>query len=266
MNWKSRNDRCGGSGLRPAVGRVGSAGRDRKVATAILLLCLLALPAAADGFQAANALYDAGKFGAAAAAYGRIEPKTAAVYFNLGNAHYRQEQLGLAVLNFERARQLAPRDPDVLANLRFAEARLGVAEINRPPGAVRSWWESFVANRTTSEWSILEIAALWLCILLAAGWLWLPRWRFGLGLAFAVALLWLAVTGGVLVWRVTRPPVALAVAKAAARFAPLEQATVHFEVSPGTKLGVIEDRGQWWFVERADGRRAWVRSESLAAR
>ena len=63
---------------------------------------------ASDEFKSANALYDAGKFAEAAAAFERVTPKTAAVFFNLGNAYFRLEQLGRAVLDFERAWQLAP--------------------------------------------------------------------------------------------------------------------------------------------------------------
>src|SRR5439155_26228316 len=94
-----------------------------------VLICSLAL----TDFKAANALYDAGKFAEAASAYEKIEPKTASVYFNLGNACFRQDKLGWAVLNYERARRLEPRDPDILANLKFAAQRLGVDEANAAP-------------------------------------------------------------------------------------------------------------------------------------
>src|SRR5271169_6740835 len=89
---------------------------------AILLVWLLGLSGAfaspSDDFKAANQLYNDGKFAEAAAAYEKIEPKTAHVYYNLGNAWFRQNRLGLAVLNYARARQLAPRDPDIVANLK----------------------------------------------------------------------------------------------------------------------------------------------------
>ena len=101
------------------------------------VVCLSPFPVFADDFKAANALYDAGKFAEAAAAYEKIEPKTAHVFYNLGNALFREDKLGSAILNYERARQLAPRDPDILANLKFAEQRLGVDDVNTPPGASR---------------------------------------------------------------------------------------------------------------------------------
>ena len=109
-----------------------------------------------DDFKAANQLYDAGKFAEAAAAYEKIEPKTAHVYYNLGNAWFRQGKLGLAVLNYERARRLAPRDPDILANLKFAQQRLGVDEVNTPPRAVQRFLRSVIESRTSTEWSAVR--------------------------------------------------------------------------------------------------------------
>jgi len=47
-----------------------------------------AFAAPSDDFKAANQLYNAGKFAEAAAAYEKIEPKTAYVYYNLGNAFF----------------------------------------------------------------------------------------------------------------------------------------------------------------------------------
>src|SRR5438093_4187938 len=117
-----------------------------------VLICSLAL----TDFKAANALYDAGEFTKAASAFEKIEPKTASVYFNLGNAFFRQDKVGLALLNYERARRLAPRDPDILANLKFGEQRLGVDELSTPPTPYRRFLRSAVASRTPEEWSRYE--------------------------------------------------------------------------------------------------------------
>src|SRR5258706_5768809 len=141
---------------------------------ALLVSLLIAAPALADDFKSANALYDAGKFAEAAAAYEKIEPKTANVYFNLGNALFRQEKYGPALLNYERARRLAPRDPDILANLNFAQQHLAVEELNSPPTGYRRFVQSVVASRTSDEWSRYELLALWLTVLAVAMAIWWP--------------------------------------------------------------------------------------------
>ena len=233
------------------------------------LLCslLLALPATADEFQAANALYDAGKFAEAIAAYEKIEPKSAHIFYNLGNAYYREGQAGRAVLNYERARQLAPRDPDVLANLKFAQQRLGVEEINTSPQAARRFLHAAVWSRTVNEWANYELAGVWLTAIALGLCLGLSRWRTVFLVGAVAAFLWLAATAGALAYRVTvqrhSPPAIVLVNHTDARFAPLPDATVHFKLDEGTKVAVKESRGAWLFVERADGSQGWVRAETV---
>jgi len=48
-----------------------------------------------------------------------------------------------------------------------------------------------------------------------------------------------------------------------ARFAPVPDSTVHFRLAEGTRVSIREDRGQWLFVERADGQQGWVKSEAV---
>ena len=226
----------------------------------LLASLLIALPALADDFTAANALYDAGKFADAASAYEKIEPKTAHVFFNLGNALFRQEKYGLAVLNYERGRQLAPRDPDILANLRFAQQRLGVDE----PTTYRRFLREAVASRTAAEWSRYELVALWVAVLAIAGGIWLPRARTGVILVAVVAGLIAAATAGALVAQEHAAPSAIVAAgRAEARFAPAADATVHFQLLEGSKVSIREERGAWTFVERADGQQGWVKSDVI---
>ncbi|HTS18661.1 MAG TPA: tetratricopeptide repeat protein [Verrucomicrobiae bacterium] len=232
-----------------------------------LLAVGAAFAASDDEFKSANQLYDAGKFTEAAAAYARIEPKTAHVYYNLGNAHFREGKLGLAILDYERARRLAPRDPDILANLKFAEQRADVDDVNAPPRAWQRYLHSIITSRTSTEWAVYELSALWLTILAMGMWLYIPRLRTGLlvivvvgSVGFAASVFALGrevIAGG-------SAPSAVIVAKETdARFAPVADATVHFKVVEGTRVIVREDRGQWLLVERADGEQGWVRSDTL---
>jgi hypothetical protein len=228
-----------------------------KLITASLLV---ALPVVADEFQAANQLYDAGKFAEAAAAYEKIEPKTAHVYYNLGNAWFRQDKSGLAILNYEQARRLAPRDPDILANLKFAQQKLGVDEINTPPRAVQRFVHSVTDSRTLAEWSAYELAGLWLIALAVGACVYFPKLRSGLLVVGVVGITLLAVSVFALSNRMIT---GVLTAGTEARFAPLPDSTVHFRLVEGTKVVVREDRGQWLFVERADGQQGWVKTEVL---
>lgn len=89
-------------------------------------MCGVAAPAFADDrgeFDRANALFEAGDFTSAATAYEGILAESgprASVYYNLGNSHLRMGNYGPAILAYERAKLLAPRDPDLRSNLALA--------------------------------------------------------------------------------------------------------------------------------------------------
>lgn len=226
-----------------------------------------AFAASSDDFKAASQLYDAGKFAEAAALYEKIELRTAHVYYNLGNALFREGKVGEAILNYERARRLAPRDPDILANLKFAEQRLGVDEVNTPPRAIQRILNSAIASRTVTEWSAYELAALWLTAVAVGFCVYIPRTRVGfLGIAVA-GFVGFAVATAALSYDIisdrTRPHAVVVTAETEARFAPMPDATVHFKLVEGTEVAIREDRGRWLFVERADGQQGWVVSEAV---
>ena len=86
------------------------------------LLCLFlgSSSAFATPFDQANGQFKAGDYAGAAAAYEQVlaaDGPRAAVFYNLGNSYQQLKQYGPAILAYERARLLTPRDPDLLANL-----------------------------------------------------------------------------------------------------------------------------------------------------
>ncbi len=74
----------------------------------------------ATWFARANAAYEAGNYAGAIDDYTRVVEAGVAVpdlFYNLGNACFKQGDMGRAILWYERARRLAPRDADVRENL-----------------------------------------------------------------------------------------------------------------------------------------------------
>jgi tetratricopeptide (TPR) repeat protein len=86
-----------------------------------------------------NQLYEAGEFEESVDIYeetisrGAVAPE---LYYNLGNAYYKSGNLGRAVLNYERALRLAPRDEDVRANLKLVRSMLRDRQFVEEPGVV----------------------------------------------------------------------------------------------------------------------------------
>jgi len=146
---------------RPSHNGVTASFRLSLSALACFLLLSSAQAAPRDEFRAANQLYDAGQFAEGGGAYEKIEPKTAPVYFNLGTRLVPAEQTGSGASELRTSSPFVARDPDILANLKFAEQRLGVDEINASPKAIQRFLHSAVTSRTTEAWAGYEIAGLW---------------------------------------------------------------------------------------------------------
>ena len=82
-------------------------------------------PSATEMMAVANQRFERGEFAEAAQQYEALVGagyRDASVYFNLGNAYLEDGDLGRAVLNYLRAEELSPRDPDIIANLRLARS------------------------------------------------------------------------------------------------------------------------------------------------
>ena len=74
----------------------------------------------------ANLLYECGAYAEAVQGYETIIGlgyRDAAVHYNLGNAYLESGDLGRAILNYLRAEEQSPRDPDIAANLELARSK-----------------------------------------------------------------------------------------------------------------------------------------------
>jgi tetratricopeptide (TPR) repeat protein len=247
---------------------------ERQVAAAIALALLAgaALPARADAdavspqtaFFQGNQAYAAGRYDEAIGAYRSVRDagyESGALDFNLGNALFKDGQLGAAIASYERARRLLPRDPDVRANLSYALELAQVAEEPMP------LWQRlvfpFAARATGNELAVLASLCWWAFWLVLAARLLLPRLRLALGRAAWVAgglYLALAASLGLRLadLELRDSAVVTAAGSSSVRFEPSATGTEHFPVSPGTPLDVTEERDDWLQVRRADGRRGWI--------
>ena len=113
-------------------------------------LILLAGHAPAQTLDDANRAFVAGKFHDATQAYEAVLAQngySAPVLFDLGNAYYKDGNIGQAILAYQRAQWLAPGDADIAANLQFAQKQAGLA-------ATESHWSDRISRvLSASSWA-----------------------------------------------------------------------------------------------------------------
>ena len=88
------------------------------------LLCLVLLFTQlkpCDLYNQANQTYEQEDYYKAIELYEQavLNTNNGYLYYNLGNAYYKSGQIGKALLNYNRARFLTPRDQDINANIQF---------------------------------------------------------------------------------------------------------------------------------------------------
>ena len=246
-------------------------GRDQ-IATLLLLICLIpfalsafaAAPADATTFDSANKLYYEGKFADAAAAYDKLiqsGQRSAALYFNLGNAFFKSGQIGRAIAAYHQAELLTPRDPDVRANLQFARNQV------QGPTLSATTWQKWLGRLSLNEWTLLAAVSLWLFLLLLS----LLQWRPYLvrplrngALALGLATLLLCSCLGAMVYENSSNRIAIVVSpEAVVRMGPLDTSPNAFTVHDGAELRVLDQREDWLQVTTGPQRFGWVQRQQV---
>lgn len=80
-----------------------------------------------------------------------------AVYFNLGNAYYKQNSIGPSIYYYEKALQLAPNDPEIHNNLQFAQnARIDIIE-PLPQTIFSKWYGNVSGILSYNGWAVASV-------------------------------------------------------------------------------------------------------------
>ncbi len=243
-----------------------------------ILFSLISLASAKDQvslathfFQQGNAAYEKGNFEEASSDYQKAEDLGVAnsrLYYNHGNALFRQHQLGLSILYYERARKLAPLDEDILSNLRFAQAQL-VDKIPEPESNLltRLAWNVHAGYSVRSGvWAAFGLFTLAFAAIAAA--LFLSSFLRWLSILIAVvSSLALIAFSPSLAYKIHQQETAqygVVLQPAIEMFSgPGENYQVLAKVHEGTRFEIVEQRGDWFSVKLANGKGGFVRVNQL---
>ena len=258
--------------------------RTRKPAggAAALLALLLLLPAhfasaqqsAADSLWTAGvAAYTDGDWAGASGAWSAIRElgvESPELYYNLGNAFFKQDDLAHAILNYERALKLDPSYSDARFNLEFAQGFVQDKIEAVPEFFLEVWGRKMCWLLPSDTWAglfLLLLAATLGCVLLFLLGRSVAARRTGF-IAGIVALLLALLCMGFAFWQrtdyhkadgaiVTRP--VTTVQSSPGRDASKDLFVLH----EGTKVKLLDEVGTWRNIELADGRQGWLPEADL---
>jgi tetratricopeptide (TPR) repeat protein len=231
----------------------------------LLVLSKLQICAAEQSyFEQANRLYEQGKYSEAVSLYesmlkaGRY---SVGVLFNLGNSYFKMGDLGRAIYNYRRAATLAPRDPDIQANLRFARDHVSGSASVQP-----KVWERAVDYFTENELSSGAAIFFWIWLVILCVVRRKPELQPSLraysrmsGVLFIATVCLLALGCA----EAKEQIVTVIVKQGLVHLGPLQESQAAFNVADGTELRVEARRDEWLQVSDRSNRTGWIDSSQV---
>jgi tetratricopeptide (TPR) repeat protein len=191
------------------------------------------------------------------------------LHYNLGNAYFKNNRLGNAVLHYERALRLDPANENILHNLQITKNRLVDRTDERPKLFYERWWQNIYMMQSATGWGITSIILLFLLLSLTALYLF-SRTRGVKKTSFYAAIFLMLLTVFSFIFaqkqynRLTADNEAVIMnPRVSAKSSPSPQSPDLFLVHEGTKVYVRSIIGEWYEIGLPDGNVGWVKKETL---
>ena len=241
-----------------------------RIALSVTIIALAgavwAQSAAESLFAEANQLYRDGAYEAAREKYQEVVEAgyvDARLFYNLGNACFKSDRLGEAIVWYERAQILSPRDEDIRANLRFAAHVIRDRDPTTDGNPVWQYLMRLYDLPSVNEVCVL-LALLLLGVCALGAWrLWRDEqmgtlWEGSL-LTCACLFVLVGILGGLRIHDLeSRDDGVITAQEAIARSAPDADETVVFLVHEGTKVRIHRQEGPWLLIRLGNGLGGWM--------
>lgn len=240
--------------------------------TILALLFAYHLNAQNSLLEKGNQEYTDQKFNEAVATYEELLStgvESSELYFNLGNAYYKAGKITPAILNYERAKRLAPNDPDIQFNLDLANQHVVDAIEELPQVFFVRWKNNLIQSKSADGWAMLSMISFFGFLLLLALFIFssnasLKRLGFWLGMLVLIASVFTFVFANKQKNKQEQHNFAIITQPSATvKSSPSEGGTNIFLIHEGLKVQIIDKLGNWLEIKLADGNQGWLPAESM---
>lgn len=200
----------------------------------------------------------------------RENGESAQVYFNLGNAYYRQDKMARAILNYERAALFDPGDSDIRFNLDMARSKTVDKIVPESELFFVTTFRSLVLSMSVGGWAWLAIAAFVLMLIAVGVYLFVPEmWAQKMGFVSALLLLIVCVFANVAAYQQLRQieqrtGAIIMAPSVVVKSTPSDSGTDLFILHEGTRVRVVDDSMRdWCEIRMADGKEGWMQKSKM---
>ncbi len=188
------------------------------------------------------------------------------LFYNLGNAWYRNGSMGKAILNYEKSLLLNPGEVDVLANLEFARALIkDKQEETLFSTSILDTWYRYMTLNTSFLVVLVVVGVIFLCIALVM--LFKGPARFAvypviIGSAFV--LLIVSASIGFRLYQLNSLSHGVLTSETASVYSgPGKTFEVLFEIHEGTKFEIVEENDTWLSINLGNGKMGYIAGDGV---
>lgn len=198
------------------------------------------------------------------------EGVSADIYYNLGNAYYRADNITRAVLNYERALLLSPGDKDIRFNLQMARSKTVDKIVPETEMFFTTWYRSLVNTMSVDGWARMALVAL--CLVIVFSLLYLFASRIVLrkvGFFSGMAFLLIFLVSNIFAYQqkkvLSERTGAIIMSPAVqVKSTPAKNGTDLFILHEGTKVEITDaSLSGWTEIRLADGKEGWVETSQI---
>lgn len=238
----------------------------------LMILMLMPLSANAITKQNADDEYAKGNYQQAIKDYQEILKTgvSSEIYYNLGNAYYRTDNITQALLAYERALQLSPGYNDIRFNLQYARSKTIDKITPETEMFFVTWYNSLVNFTSVDRWANTAIVSIVMALLLILVFLFAPQmWARKSGFYGSAVFLLLFAFANLFAFQQkheleTKQGAIVIAPTVNVKKTPAASGTDVFVIHEGTRVD-ITDRGmkQWRGIKLADGREGWLKTSQI---
>lgn len=238
----------------------------------LMILMLMPLSVNAITKQNADDEYAKGNYQQAIKDYQEILKTgvSSEIYYNLGNAYYRTDNITQALLAYERALQLSPGDNDIRFNLQYARSKTIDKITPETEMFFVTWYNSLVNFTSVDRWANTAIVSIVMALLLILVFLFAPQmWARKSGFYGSAVFLLLFAFANLFAFQQkheleTKQGAIVIAPTVNVKKTPAASGTDVFVIHEGTCVD-ITDRGmkQWRGIKLADGREGWLKTSQI---
>ncbi len=193
----------------------------------------------------------------------------AELYYNLGNAYFKTNDIPSAILYYEKAKKLKPNDDDINYNLKVANSKI-IDKIDvTPEFFLKKWWRNLYNLYSVNAWAKISVSCVILFSILFLIYflskkITIKKISFYLGIVFLI----IAISSLIFSYKrynsfkyqkeaiVFNPSVTV-------KSSPDENSVDLFVVHQGTKVKIIDKLGNWYEIKITNGSVGWLEDSTV---